>query len=100
MSLAITSQMAFEKVKVTKREGEVFEAFRQLGLATNDDIAELLGWPINCVTGRTNGLVKKSYLQLVDSNGKTRMGNRAKRWSVIEQGDELANKYYERDCGV
>lgn len=85
--IASTSLTAYETVKLTKNEEIVRDAIRALEPATNDQIAEYLKWPINCVTGRTNGLVKKSLVAVLDKNGRTTMGNAAKRFVIVEPGD-------------
>lgn len=100
MTMTSTSLQAYEKVKLTKNEEAVYEVLCDLGVATNDDIASKLGWPIHCVTGRTNNLWKKSMVAVVDHSGISAMGNKAKRWAVIDPNDRQLKLISELDCGV
>lgn len=87
MSVASTSLEAYEKVKTTKNEEQVRDVIERLQPCTNDQIAQALNWPIHCVTGRTNGLVKKSLVAVLDKEGVTMMGNKAKRFVVVDPHD-------------
>lgn len=87
MAVASTSMSAYGKVKTTKNEEIVRDAIAELEPCTNDQIAAHLGWPIHCVTGRTNGLMKKSLVAVLDRNGVSAMGNAAKRFVVVEPAD-------------
>lgn len=87
MSVASTSLDAYEKVKLTKNEEIVRDVIEVLQPCTNDQIAAELCWPIHCVTGRTNGLVKKSLVAVLDRNGVTTMGNAAKRFVIVDPSD-------------
>lgn len=59
-----TSLVAYSQVNCSPREQDVLEAIETLGMeATNLQISEWLGWPINRVTGRTNKLVEKEVLR-------------------------------------
>jgi len=100
MSVADTSLGAYRtKVvpKMTKKEEIVYQAVELLQPCTNDDISAYLRWPINCVTGRTNGLEKKSLVKRLDKNGKTIMGNRAYRWVAIHPSDRQLS-FLTEDC--
>lgn len=57
-----TSLMAFKKLKarITRLEMDVYAAIAELGGAATDwELADYLGWTINRITGRRNGLEKK-----------------------------------------
>lgn len=64
MTVVQTSILAFERITPTlqERESMVFEAVRQLGVASNMEIARQLGWSVNRVTGRTYSLRAKGIL--------------------------------------
>lgn len=98
MTMAATSLMAFEKVKLTKNEEAVFNALSELGLATNDALAAQLDWPVHCVTGRTNSLWTKGIIVVADHNGTTKMGNKAKRWCIADQGYRQLSFIKEQEC--
>jgi len=49
---------------LTKRENAVLEAFKERKTFTNQELADFLDWPINCVTGRTNSLRRKGILRI------------------------------------
>lgn len=57
MPVAETSRWAYETVALTERQGQVMRAIDTLGECSDTEIAEELGWPINCVTGRRGELV-------------------------------------------
>jgi len=50
-----TSKIAFQKIQPTlnARQNQVLDAIVKLGVASNQQIAEFLGWQINKVTPRT-----------------------------------------------
>lgn len=98
MTLAITSLMAYDKVKFTKNEEAVFNTLSELGLASNDDIAAELDWPVHCVTGRTNSLWTKGIIVVADHSGITKMGNKAKRWGVADQNYRQLSFIKELEC--
>lgn len=58
MPAASTSKDAYGKIrdKLGRRQTIVYEALKSIGPATNEQIADHLGWPINCVTGRMTEL--------------------------------------------
>lgn len=72
MSVAHTSISAYKAIqdKLTPRQQQVLEVLERFGKASNQQIADNLGMPINRITGRVNELVK---LQRVEQAG-TRTG--------------------------
>lgn len=61
-----TSLEAYKSIKneLQPKEKLVLGALIALkGKATNKEIAAYLGWPINCVTGRTNRLVENGVVK-------------------------------------
>ena len=48
--------------ELSKREKQVYSVIDHCGPVTNKQIAAQLNIPINCVTGRTNSLVKKKVV--------------------------------------
>ena len=49
-----------EEDLTSKREIQVYKCIRENPMITNKEISNILNLPINCVTGRTNSLVKKN----------------------------------------
>ncbi len=88
MSVTQTSLEAYESVKLNKNEEVVYHAIEHLGATTNDGIADYLNWPIQSVTGRTNALFAKNLICVLDHNGTSRMGRKAKRWAVKDVNDK------------
>lgn len=71
------SLSAYEELKALKRlqpnEQKVIGAIENLNGATDLQVANYLGWPINCVTGRRNSLEKAG---LIYSDRKVRQNGR------------------------
>ena len=60
-----TSLLAYEDLKpsLQKREAQVLEVIKKAKAGiTNNEISRYLHLPINCITGRTNTLVKKGLV--------------------------------------
>lgn len=53
-----TSLAAYDSVALTERQQDVLDALFELGEASDQQIAERLGWTINRVTGRRGELVE------------------------------------------
>ena len=84
MPVAETSRQAYKSLKdLGDKQRQVLDTLGELGIASDQDIAEALGWEINRVTGRRNELVK---FNLVKQHGvKTNQyGNKAKTWCVTD----------------
>jgi predicted ArsR family transcriptional regulator len=66
-----TSQLAYIDIQqdgtAKGRKALILTAFRVFGNMTNSEVAERLKLPINCVTGRTNDLVKERLIKNVGS---------------------------------
>jgi len=58
-----TSLDAFLSVKINKRESEVLEVIKNHPGLCNKEIAKVLGWEINRVTGRVKGLRDKGKVR-------------------------------------
>jgi DNA-binding MarR family transcriptional regulator len=60
-----TSLQAWAEIKssINQRQTQVFQALVACGPMTNAEIAQVLGLPINCVTGRTRELVKRGLVK-------------------------------------
>jgi hypothetical protein len=87
MTLAQTSLLAYRTLtKLGDKQEQVFEAIKEMGKASNEQIADYLGWPINRVTGRTNELAN---FDLVKVDGLTigKSGKSAKTWVVVDLND-------------
>ena len=94
--VAGTSRQAYEKIKgkLGDRQQKVYDAIREMGIASNEMIADFLGWPINRVTGRVTELNRFGLLNL-EGLGKNKTGYSAKLWSAVDLNDrkliEMAN---------
>lgn len=99
MTVATTSKAAYEKIKskLGKNQLIVYEAIKTLGRPTNEEIADFLGWPINCVTGRVTEL---RGFNMVGSEGlgTNKSGFTAKRWGVRDLNDSTLLEIGQ-DCG-
>ena len=85
MTVSITSLEAYRYIERTLGEKQriVLDCLRQYGPLTNEEVKTVLGWEINCVTGRMNELFKKG---LVEASGKilSRKGRSSMRWRAVE----------------
>lgn len=81
--IAGTSRAAYEQIKskLGDKQQAVYDAVGELGVATNEQIAEYLDWPINRVTGRVTELKKMGFVD-VEGITKNKSGFSAKQWSV------------------
>lgn len=88
MTVANTSLLAYEKLKdkLGDKQQIVYETLRELGSATNEQIADSLGWPLQNVTGRITEL-KKYGLVDVDGIGLSKLGNSSKIWGIRDLND-------------
>lgn len=62
------------KPKLGEKQSKVLIAIEEIAPANDKQIAKHLGWPINCITGRRNELVKKKQIveayRAVDATGR------------------------------
>lgn len=70
---------AYASIPLQRREEEVLNVIRRLQPCDNLKIAKELGYQINQVTGRTNGLMKKGLITDYDK-AKNENGRMAIRW--------------------
>ena len=100
MSVALTSKTAYEKIKekLGTKQLAVYEAIGDLGVASNEQVSEYLGWPINCVTGRVTELHRFGMIGVEDI-GKNKSGFSAKRWGIRSLGDRTSTQL-SIDCGA
>jgi predicted transcriptional regulator len=98
MSVSGTSKEAYAKLrdKLGDKQLKVFEAIDRLGVASNEAIADHLGWPINRVTGRVSELKKFGFID-VEGLGKNKSGFSAKLWSVRNRNDKELERI-ANDC--
>lgn len=89
MTVAGTSQEAYEKIqdKLGFKQMVVYETIKRLGAATNETIADHLGWPINQVTGRVTEL-KRFGVVAAEGRGLNKTGFTAQLWSVRDPNDK------------
>jgi predicted transcriptional regulator len=68
-----------------EREQRVYDLLLVAGESlTNSEIASRLNWPINCVTGRTNRLVKRGWV-MEDGKRECRCtGRTAYAWKIAK----------------
>lgn len=87
--IAATSREAYELLqpRLGRKQQIVFEAIKKLGSATNEQLADFLGWPINNVTGRCTELRKFGVIG-VEGLGRNKSGRSAKLWSVRDPNDK------------
>lgn len=82
------SKKAYKDLKdLGDKQRKVFDALGDLGVASNQDIADYLGWPINCVTGRMKEL--RDY-KFVGSDGTktSRIGTTVRVWHCLDPNDK------------
>lgn len=93
MAVSYTSRSAYKSLKdLGDKQRVVYEAIKTLRRATNEQIAEHLGWEINRITGRVNELSHYGMVA-VDGLGKTKSGRTAKVWVVKDLGDKKVMEY-------
>ena len=86
-----TSRKAYERIipKLGDRQKTVYLAFKIWGDMSNSEIANKLGCPINCITPRTNELVKMKLLEIKDKR-KCNITNRLVLvWGIARPVDEI-----------
>lgn len=73
MTVQDTSREAYEAIKptLTERQQQVLAVLKRCDCMCNFQIAQQLGWPINCVTGRVKELRDKNK---VEKDGDKRIG--------------------------
>ena len=87
MAVSDTSRQAYAKIKLGDKQAQVHQALGELGVASNQDIADYLGWPINHVTGRCKEL--RDYGMVAVHGLKVgKSGNQVKTWCVIDPNDK------------
>lgn len=88
MTVANTSRDAYASiVKLGDKQGIVYDALRELGIATNEMIADYLNWPINRVTGRVTELKRYGVVD-VHGMGLSKSGRSSKLWMTVDLNDK------------
>lgn len=89
MSVANTSREAYIRVKpkLGDQHRKVYAAVGNLGVASNEQIAEYTGLPISSVCGRVNELVKAGWLGF-EKRVTAKSGNTVKGWSARTPNDK------------
>lgn len=78
--IAETSRLAYQSIKeLGNKQRQVYDVIKEYEPVTNEQIADLLGWSINRITGRVNELAKMGYV-VQHGYGRTRAGRTAKQW--------------------
>jgi hypothetical protein len=84
MNLQQTSLLAYQNVKdLSQKRMAVYRVIQSLGTACNQEIAEALHWPINCVTGRTRELVKAGLVDILRKDIYAPTGKKVIFWKVL-----------------
>lgn len=96
MTVAETSLEAYQSIKekLGTKQTIVYEALKTLGRASNEEIADYLGWPINRVTGRMTEL-RNFDMVAVAGITRNKSGFSAKLWAPCDINDK---KLLEMDC--
>lgn len=102
-----TSREAFKKLRdLGEKQQQVHGTLGELGVASNQDVANKLGWPINRVTGRMKELRDYGFV-VVHGLKVNEFGNSVKTWCVSDPyaqkkidlakdvADEIEPKKYE-----
>ena len=86
--ISSTSKEAYTKIqdKLGEKQLIVYEAIKELGTATNEEISEYLNWQINRVTGRVTELVRYGLVD-IQGLGRNKSGFTAKRWCAKDLND-------------
>lgn len=87
MAVAQTSKEAFKKVKLGHMQMNVYRALKKLKRATDLEISDYMGQPINEITPRRNELVAYGYVK-EDGRSFNRTGNTAKAWVTVNPAFE------------
>lgn len=86
--VAQTSIEAYRSLKgLGEKQRIVHEALGELGVASNQDVADALGWPINRVTGRMKELRDYGFVA-VHGLKTNQYGNSVKTWCVVDPNDK------------
>lgn len=98
--IAETSSSAYQKIKPSlgARQQEVYEAISDMGVATNEMVAEYLNLPINSVTGRVTELKRFGMLECAGI-GRNKSGCSAKKWCIRDINDPKL-RAISQDCGA
>lgn len=82
--IAETSREAYHKLKkLGEKQQTVLDTLGELGIASNQDVADALGWSINRVTGRMKELREAKYV-VVHGVKTNQFGNSVKTWCVAD----------------
>ncbi len=95
MPVAETSKQAYKKVnhKLGRMQSKVYKALKELGRATDLQLADFLDLPINEVTGRRNELV--DYGMVVESGRLfNKTGHTAKAWVITDPVDNVITRIF------
>lgn len=93
--VAETSREAYKSLRdLGDKQRVVYEAIKTLGRATDLEIANYLGKPINTVTNRRGELLK--YDMVAQSGHKINpSGNKAMAWVIKDLNDSVLKKQFK-----
>lgn len=88
-SMAQTSLFAYKSIKrkLGAKQQTVYLALKELGKATNENLADYLGWPINQVTGRVNELFRYGMV-INQGTALSKSGRPSKVWAPKDVNDK------------
>lgn len=90
--MAITSLLALQAINnLSEKRRAVYDYISVHQPCHNLEIAEGLGWPLNCVTGRVTDLVELGLAQ-VEEIGLNNAGRKVKYWSTADPGDRIIER--------
>lgn len=80
-----TSLIAYKYLQesIGEKQFKVYSAIKKLGGATNSQISDFLGWPINCVTGRVKELCDQGVVFELGTIKNEKTGRKNTIWGVF-----------------
>lgn len=96
--VAHTSSLAFASIqkRLGAKQQQVYRVIEKHQPITNEGIAEILGLPINQVTGRVTELTQFGIVGF-EGLGVNKTGHKAKLWSTRDPNDKKAEAL-ANDC--
>ena len=97
--IANTSREAYKSLKdLGDKQRVVYEAIKVLGRATDLEIANYLGKPINTITNRRGELLKYGMVAQ-EGHKKNPSGNNAMAWVAKDLNDSVLKRQFSQDSG-
>lgn len=98
--MSITSKEAYASIapRLGEKQKLVLEALEELGVATNKQIAQHLGWEINRVTGRMKELRDYGRIELHSTTRELGSKMRVKVWKLHKPTEQVSLFEEALDC--